>query len=309
MAIEKTKKKHHYLPRFYLEGFVDLKSSCLWVYEKGNLKIRSSSAINEGCQKFYHAFLTDDGNRDTNTIENYFQKIETNTANLFDNIHRREKFTDQNKKELALFFAFLITRVPLFRNELEKMAAIHINHVGLNNAKSDFKASLETFKTLFGIELNISEDDLMDLPSNRGSVLSLVHIFSIALNNFFPKLLNLKWRFLFSKQDLKWVTSDNPVYFYSASARGTIARDDFVNDDIEITIPLSKEVLLLATRRDIQTCYGDAQKQTIKNINRASVISAEKKIYSHIKSDSLNNLVQKHQNDRPYMVLSHAKHY
>lgn len=302
MAIEQTKKRHHYIPKFYLKGFTESKSNCLWVYEKGSLEIRPSSPENEGYQKFYHAFLTNDGNRDTNIIENYLEKIETKTGSLLKNIHRRERFTDQNKKELALFISFMLTRVPLFRSEIEKMAAKHLKHVGSDNAKSNFKASLETFGTILGIEPNISENELIDLPSNRGSVFSLAQIFYIAFN-YFPKFLNLKWRFLFSSQNYKYVTSDNPIYFYSPSACGALMHDDLLNDDIEITIPLSKEVSLIATRHNIQTGYGNAQKQTIKSINKRTVLSAKSKVYSHIKSDSLNNLVQKHQNDRPYMVL------
>jgi hypothetical protein len=34
MTIEQTKKKHHYIPKFYLEGFADSESNRLWVYEK-----------------------------------------------------------------------------------------------------------------------------------------------------------------------------------------------------------------------------------------------------------------------------------
>ncbi len=302
MSIEQIKKKHHYIPKFYLKGFANSESNCLWVYEKGNLEIRQSSPINEGYQKFYHAFLTEDGNRDTNTIENYLEKIEANTAELLDSIHRRERVTDQIKKELALFISFMLTRVPLFRSEIEKMADKHINHVGLDDAITNFKQSIEAFENELGIELNISENDFINLPSNRGSVLSLAHMFSIA-HNYFPKLLNLKWRFLFSTPNYKYVTSDNPIYCYSPSASGALEHDDFFNDDLEITIPLSREVSLLAKRHNIQTGYGDAQKQTIKSINKRTIISAKSKVYSHIKSDSLNNIVQKYQNDRVHMVL------
>jgi hypothetical protein len=98
--MEQEKKKHHYLPRFYLDGFTDPKSNRLWVYEKGIPEIRSSSPTKEGCQRFYHAFFTDDGHRDTNTIENYFEQIETKTACLLVSIHNRDRFTNDNKREI-----------------------------------------------------------------------------------------------------------------------------------------------------------------------------------------------------------------
>ena len=110
----------------------------MWVYEKDSLAVRPSSPEDEGCQKFYHAFVTDEGNRDTNTIEEYFEKIETKTGILLAKIHQREKLYDQDRKDLSLFISFMFTRVPFFRNEIEKMAAEHIKHVGLDVAINNF---------------------------------------------------------------------------------------------------------------------------------------------------------------------------
>ena len=307
MVKKEIKKKHHYLSRFYLEGFTKQDSNRLWVYEKGRLEVRTSSPEAEGCQKYYHAFVTDEGNRDTNTIEDYFQKIETNTGILLAKIHQRKKLTEQDRKELALFVSFMFTRVPLFRSEIEKMAAEHINNVGLDAAISDFKISLATIGTELGINPNISENELIKLPSLRGSVFSLTQIFHVAID-FFPKILNLKWRFLLSNQDYKYVTSDNPLYFCSPSASGALPRGDFLNNDIEITLPLSKEVALIAKRHNIHSGYGSAQTQTIKYINRNTVISAKNYVYSSIKSDNLNNLVQKNKDIRPYMIMDKIGH-
>ncbi|MDO8140428.1 MAG: DUF4238 domain-containing protein [Candidatus Brocadiales bacterium] len=302
MVREEIKKKHHYLPSFYLKGFTKLDSNCLWVYEKDSLNVRPSSPENEGCQRFYHTFVTHEGNRDTNSIEDYFGKIETKTGLILADIHRRQKLTEQDRKELALFISFMLTRVPLFRNEIEKMAAEHIDHVGLDTAISDFKISIDTMGDALGIKPNISENELTKLPSRRGSVFSLAQIFHVAFD-FYPKFLNLQWRFLFSSQDYKYVTSDNPLYFYSASASGALPRDDFLKEDIEITLPLSKEVALMAKRYNIQDGYGDAQVQTIKNINKRTVLCAKSNIYSAIKSDSFHNLVKKTKNNSPYMVM------
>ena len=303
MANGEIKKKHHYLPRFYLAGFISSVSDRLWVYEKGRLDVRPSSPEAEGCQKYYHAFITDDGNRDTNTIEDYFQTIETNTGLLFKKIHQREKMTDKDRKELALFISFMFTRVPLFRSEIEKMASEHIEETGLEAAINDFKISLTTIDKEIGINPNISETDLKNLPSKRGAVFSLTQIFHVALD-YFPKLLKLKWRFLFSNQNYSYITSDNPLYFFSPSANASLAHDDFHNDDIEITLPLSKDVALVAKRDNIQPGYGSAKTQTIKHINKNTVISAKTYVYSSTMSDSLNNLVQKNKDIRPYMVMN-----
>lgn len=304
MVIEQIKKRHHYLPRFYLEGFTKLDSNRLWVYEKGIREIRPSTPEAEGYRKFYHAFVTDEGNRDTNTIEDYFEKIETKNGILFAKIHKREKLTEQDRKDLAIFISFMLTRVPWFRSEIEKMAAEHINRVGLDAAISDFKISLDTIGTALGINPNITEKELRELPTCRGSAFSLAQSFHVA-NDFYPKLFNLKWLFLFSSRDYKYLASDNPIYFYSTSASGPLPRDDFHNDDIEITLPLSKEVALTASRVNVPNSYGDAKAQQIKTLNKRTVISATRYVYSSIDSDSLNKFVQKYKDMKPYMIMAH----
>lgn len=305
MVKEQIKKKHHYLPRFYLEGFTKLDSNCLWVYEKGTHEIRPSTPEAEGYRKFYHAFVTDEGNRDTNTVEDYFEKLETKNGIIFAKIHKREKLTEQDRKDLALFVSFMLTRVPWFRSEIEKMAAHHINHVGLDTAITDFRISLETIGPALGINPNISEKELRELPSRRGSIFSLAQSFHVA-KDYFAKLLNLKWLFLFSSRDYKYVTSDNPIYFYSASGGGSLPRDDFHNDDIEVTLPLSKGVALIANRLNIHDSYGDAQTRQIKTLNKRTVMSAMEYVYSSINSDSLNNFVQKYKDIKPYMIMAHT---
>jgi hypothetical protein len=152
------------------------------------------------------------------------------------------------------------------------------------------------------IKPNISKNELMELPLRRGSAFSLAQMFHIALD-FFPKFLNLKWRFLFTTQGYKYVVSDNPVYFYSPAARGMLPRDDFLREDIEITLPLSKEVALFAGRHNIQDGYGNAHSQTIKSITARTVLSANRRVYASMRSDGLHRLVQRYKDDRPYMVM------
>jgi hypothetical protein len=60
------KKRHHYIPRFYLEGFVDpLNKPYIWVYEKGNPNIIKATAENVAVRKHYYSFVTAGGNEDS----------------------------------------------------------------------------------------------------------------------------------------------------------------------------------------------------------------------------------------------------
>jgi hypothetical protein len=52
----KPPRKHHYIPRFYLDGFASRQPKPrLWVYEKGR-DARKSTPKLEGCQRDFYTF-------------------------------------------------------------------------------------------------------------------------------------------------------------------------------------------------------------------------------------------------------------
>ena len=96
------KKRHHYLPEFYLEGFIDSRSEpYLWVYEKGDPKIKKVSAKDVTVQKHYYSFITQEGQRDSETFEDFFAFIENNAAPVFNKIGSR-RFFPKRRKEFIL---------------------------------------------------------------------------------------------------------------------------------------------------------------------------------------------------------------
>lgn len=266
------------------------------------MTVRKSSPENEGYQKYYYAFYDTTGRRHTNTIEDFFSDIEGNFKSVLNKIHDCTNLSRQDRINLAVFIAFIQTRGPWFRSEIDRMAAEHINKVGLENAKRDFKSSLGTLSKVIGVEPKIQDDDFLNLISSRGTVFSLTQVFDTA-NNFYQQLLDLKWRFLFSNTRLKYVTSDNPIYYYSEHEQNTIQGDRIISENIEVTIPLSKKVALLAMRNNLQEGYGDATGIIIKSINKRTVWGAKSNIYTSFDEETFLNFVQKYKDIRPYMAM------
>ena len=149
----------------------------------------------------------------------FFSDIEGNYISVLNKIHDRKNLSSKDRINLAVFVAFIQTRVPWFRSEIDKRASEHIANVGLEKAKRDFSASLETIGKIIGVEVQIQDGDFLNLMSSRGSIFSLAQTFDAA-NNLYRQLLDLKWRFLFSNSDIGFVTSDNPIYFYSQNSQG-----------------------------------------------------------------------------------------
>ncbi|GFP43024.1 hypothetical protein HKBW3C_02156, partial [Candidatus Hakubella thermalkaliphila] len=118
------KKRHHYIPRFYLDGFVDPHNEpYIWVYQKGNPNIIKSTAENIAVEKHYYSFTTPEGSKDSATFENVLAEIEGQAAPIFQKIKNHESLDEQERSLFAIFLAFIMTRVPNYRENVERATA------------------------------------------------------------------------------------------------------------------------------------------------------------------------------------------
>ena len=118
-----AKKRHQFVPRFYLKGFINLHDvPYIWIYEKGNPKIIKATVENIAVHKHYYSFLTSSGDKDSETFENAFEKIEDKAASIFQKIKNYETLNDQDRGLFANFLAITMTRVPNYRKDIERSA-------------------------------------------------------------------------------------------------------------------------------------------------------------------------------------------
>ena len=110
-----TKKKNHYLSKFYIEGFCD-QDGFVWSYPKNNPgKPFSAKPENTAFQNnLYHLDLDElDKNIKIDAIEDYLaNSIETPAANSFKELRNKIFPNDIDRKILSKFFGFLFVRTP-----------------------------------------------------------------------------------------------------------------------------------------------------------------------------------------------------
>ncbi|MCK5214372.1 MAG: DUF4238 domain-containing protein [Candidatus Omnitrophica bacterium] len=75
MKLQKPKKRHHYIPVFYLKGFTN-KEGILYVYDKDRDPVFESSPEGIAYENHYFSFRTPEGQRDSETVENYIMTLE-----------------------------------------------------------------------------------------------------------------------------------------------------------------------------------------------------------------------------------------
>lgn len=302
------KKRHHYIPRFYLKGFIDPNNEpYIWVYEKGSSNIAKATSQNIGVQKNFYSFNMPQTDKDSDTLEDLFAELEGLVAPIFQKVKARENINEQERILFALFLAFTMTRVPNFRKNVETVAAEHIKKIIVvyaSNAKR-FRSLIE--KTVCKDE-QISAEVLREfaLDANRWDV-KVKPEFSLAMMglalDLVPIFNSMKWMFLIATDDYKFVTSDNPLFYFDPTHNPTFLRGvGLLNKNVELTFPISKDLALLGTWENLEG-YVQINNNRVKAINRRTVVSAKRFVFSSQKSDGFNNLVQKYKDVAPRMEL------
>jgi len=294
-----SKKRHHYLPEFYLKGFINQSNKPkIWIYEKGNPNIICSTPKNIAVQAHYYSYNTPEGNKDTDSFESFFSKIEAKIPTIFKNIREQKNLNDEEKAWFSIFLGFSITRVPNYRKNIEDITANIIKKILRTSAFDANKSGMQ----IEGLHKFILNDEYNITIKNPEYSLGMIvdHAFE------FGRILNLmKWSFLIATQDYKFITSDNPVFIHNpAYYRNSLYSGGLLSKNIQVTFSISKEIALLGTWKDYKEGYIKSDNNSVKAIVKRTVLSALKYIYASNKSEALNRLVQKYVGIRPIIKVS-----
>lgn len=302
------KKRHHYIPQFYLREFIDPSNlPYLWVYEKGCVEIKSVSAKDAGVEKDYHSFPNSDGQKDTESIENAFQKIEYATACVFERIKAQENLSEEERDTFATFLSLMLTRVPNYRKNVERVMGELLKHIAMMDASNIdwLRGNIEMYEKVTGEPLGMSPEEFQKTILEEGHGVSASPTFSLQMMsvNLSGVFLDKTWFYIKATDRVKFLTSDNPLFYHDPTRnRDSDWSVGLADENTEVTFPISRDLALVATRRKgVRPGYIPVSHQVVKDINRRTVISAQRFVYSSEKSEALNRLVQKYMNSSPKM--------
>ncbi|OGL47633.1 MAG: hypothetical protein A2149_09125 [Candidatus Schekmanbacteria bacterium RBG_16_38_11] len=304
------KKRHHYIPKFYVEGFIDPQNKpFLWIYEKGRSNIIKASAKDIAVEKHYFSFLDSQGKRDSETLENALAEIEGKVASVFRKIFEEETLTEENRAFFASFLALMMTRVPNFRNNISIMLKSLIKKMSLTLAshKNGFEGAIKRFERDTGNKIDMPIEDLRQflLDENRYEIKSNPQ-FSVAmalsnLDKLTQVFFDMKWSFIKATDDYKFLSGDNPLYYYDPTHDPrSFFGVGLLNKNIEVTLPLSRDVALFASWQG-KSRYFQGINTHVKSINKRTILAASRFVFASLKSDIINKLVQKCVESAPIM--------
>jgi len=305
------KKKHHYIPVFYLNGFTNL-NGCLWVYDKGGKGPFESSPEGIAYENHYFSFMTPEGEKDSETIENFMMQLEGESSKVVQKILAGEALTEDERITFAVFVASMAVRVPNLRNNIQSSTAEMIKRLTAFTAahKTGFASMVEQFERETGQKIDLPVEELRQWaadPENYTVEVDQQYAVGMALSlmdRFVPIFFDMKWAFLKASGDFNFMTGDNPLYYADPThdPRSPYGVGLF-NRKIQVTLPLSKDVCAFGTWEGDEG-YIDVGSQQVKSANRRAVIASVRFVFSDNKSEITDRFVKKYKGSHPVIKVN-----
>lgn len=310
MAKQKPKKRHHYLPIFYLNGFTNT-NGCLYVYDKESKPVFESSPEGIAYENHYFSFMTPQGDKDSETVENYMSELEGEFAKPLKKILNSESLSDDERITFAHFVASMMVRVPNFRDNIRKSTGEMIKHVSVFMAshKENFARMMGKYEKDTGDKIGMDVEEFrkwMKNPDNYKVDVSPQYATGMALwqledmANLFSQM---KWAFIRATDDYKFMTGDNPLKYIDPTYKPhSFYGVGLANKNIEVSLPLSKEVCAFGSWK-YREGYIEGTNKHVRHLNRMTVIATRRHIFANKNSDDIDKFVKKYKGSHPIMVV------
>ena len=287
-------KAQHYIPKFYLKGFMDEKKQ-LWVLEKRKAP-RASRPKEEAHRPDFYTF-TDRGSRDE-SAEQALCLAENTVAPIIRKLaNRNTDLTQEEISALYVFVAFMFARVPCWRTMLDEKVAELMRKKTIERAKDKerFHADFATFVKPHSDSESVEAEKLRQFILSDKWIVeqkSVGYNLRMMFDSAFAIMEMLAPRGLeilvipanqkaAAPEEAVFLTSDSPVF--------TLAQDNpkvatigvgFGWSNAQVFMPLNKRVCLKISESRIQQKRGFASPKLVKQINRVLMGTATQYVYS-----------------------------
>jgi len=274
---------HHYIPQYYLSGFTN-STGTICVYEKGSRRVFCAGTKRVASETGYYSDET----------EQYLANAVEGPANrVIKRIRERQTVSTRGKVDLAKYMVVMLKRVPRGKERTEAKSPEVMGGV-LKNWDNELTNLLSQYPDREQIEKRRKEakqlrEKIEADPDFKSDLVRDTWLKTLPPDKT-PKTLEaltlMTWRFLAFDRGPVFLTSDNPVFFFTKIGIG--------NERSEVTFPISSNVVLWATwGQDFEEGYYRAKESQIHQINRRTVSIATRYVFHSYEADWVIKLVNR----------------
>ena len=298
-------KKHHYVPKFYLDYFAAVQPGdtkpMLWVYDKQGDAPRKQSP--KGTAAINHLYRTSVPEVASDALEIAFSKHESRVAPILSLWGKPGVIPEiPDMKEVSIFLALLHLRNPKTALWYEAMAeTISLERAKAAARDSDlFDKCWEMLVAKETIPANLTKEGL------REALLKADEYFTVKFDREYitvsplqhadcvdDELRKMYWCLCSAPPKYTFITCDSPVVVRFSTGKGVAFGGGFGHPTATITFPISPNVCLYLSRtlnRKAVTLTPEA----VKKMNRRMAINAERHVFASEKSAGVEKLVEKY---------------
>jgi hypothetical protein len=279
------KKRHHIVPKCYLENFVD-DDGFVWVLDTED-SIFNIKPANILVENHFYTITLKNGEKSL-FVEDTLANIESKYIDIFNNKLSKDIFLDDTERaNVSVFLAALFLRTKTHRE-------------GLKGMFQKLKSSMEEWKKHY--ETNKQSRDFASVMPSSGKTISIDDVneylknykdqHSINIIDQLPEIsqiiFNMKWS-IWKNKNNNFVTCDNPLYLirpasikkYGTNVIGS--QPGLLYNDVELTVPLASGRLLLAGWILEQDSYFEVDDDLAEKMNHRTICSSSERIITNSK--------------------------
>jgi Protein of unknown function (DUF4238) len=240
----------HFVPKFYLQGFLDRDSvgreniePFLWVVdvESGTIKKKAPKNI-AGASGYYNVQAESFGGDET-ILDKSITAIESQALPIIRQIRTGDfRTTIEERFRLANLIGIQIGRVPIFRRHVEN---------SIEDAPSlwlqEYIKDDNRLKERFGTEAALFKEYILDRKIKpriqfKDDAHKMGFIVSTTLKvglEFAELIFGMQWQFLLASSEGTFFASDNPARLMSPNAKPLKIKFGELNEELEVSFPIS----------------------------------------------------------------------
>ena len=266
-----NKIRHHYVPAGLSKNFCS-DGRRLYLYDLHEQKIIASSPKDAFVEKNLHSLVKEGGEVDHNLVEDSFMEIEGNGLNAIRKIIENGKIFADDIDWMATFVALQYVRTPTARKDTEELLKQSILATAMSLDSSSALGEIPAALKKYG-------ENLSDLIRN-GHVLAEITLPQVtmsgiaALPEIHALLMQMNWCLLKAPENKYFFLSDHPCAILNPDFR-TTGLGVASTWDAELTMPISKNLCLLASLKNLPTTKTLNEEQ-VTNINKRTAVFGER---------------------------------